>query len=180
MPLADQPSGHTIQATSDEILMNCLCQSRAELPFKMNGFRISIRSNRVNCPSKNDNYRCPMVMLNHCMHLQAKVSDLKVSPFPPNFSPRFWRKILLIFVRETSPPAGTPRADPETTFAISYVFCRAHTCSRPGQRSKTDLLILDHGIATGPVNRATFQSAGPRAGLLKLETCTVSVGAFPD
>jgi hypothetical protein len=42
-------------------------------------------------------------------------------------------------------------------------------------RSKTDLLTLEHGIATGPVNRATFQSAGPRAGLEKLEDCTVSV-----
>jgi hypothetical protein len=47
----------------------------------------------------------------------------------------------------------------------------------PGLRSKTDLLTLEHGIATGPVNRATFQSAGPRAGILKLEDCTVSVGS---
>jgi hypothetical protein len=47
-------------------------------------------------------------------------------------------------------------------------------------RSKTDLLTQEHGIATGPVNRATFQSAGPRAGLLKLEDCTVSVGASLD
>ena len=90
----------------------------------------------------------------------------------------FWRKILLIFVRETSP--GMARAAPETsTSAISYVFGRAHTCSRPGQLSKTDLLTLEHGIATGPLNCATFQSAGPRAGLLKLETCTVSVGSSP-
>jgi hypothetical protein len=53
---------------------------------------------------------------------------------------------------------------------------------RPGPRSKTqaDLLTLEHGTATGPVNRETFQSAGPRAGLLKLETCTISVGASPD
>jgi hypothetical protein len=36
-----------------------------------------------------------------------------------------------------------------------------------GLRSKTDLLTLAHGIATGPVNRATFQSAGQRAGGLK-------------
>jgi hypothetical protein len=47
-------------------------------------------------------------------------------------------------------------------------------------RSKTGLLTLEHCIATGPVNRATFQSAGPRAGILKLEDCTVSRGASPD
>jgi hypothetical protein len=30
------------------------------------------------------------------------------------------------------------------------------------------------------VNRATFQSAAPRAGILKLEDCTISVGASLD
>ena len=43
--------------------------------------------------------------------------------------------------------------------------------------SKTELLTLEHGIATGPVNHATFQSACPRAGILKLEDCTASVGS---
>jgi hypothetical protein len=68
-------------------------------------------------------------------------------------------------------------------FDFRYLICfrakfrRAHACFRPGPRSKTDLLTLEHGIVTGPVNRATFQSAGPRAGLLKLETCTVFIGA---
>ncbi len=47
----------------------------------------------------------------------------------------------------------------------------------PGPRSKTDLLTLEHGIATRPVNHATFQSAGPLAGILKLEDCTASVGS---
>jgi hypothetical protein len=47
-------------------------------------------------------------------------------------------------------------------------------------RAKTDLLTLEHDIATGPVNRATFQSAGPLAGILKLEDCTVSIGASLD
>jgi hypothetical protein len=87
----------------------------------------------------------------------------------------FWRKILLIFVQETLP--GTPRAAPETSTsaqAISYVFGRAHTCSRPGPRSKIDLLTLEQGIATGPVNRATFQSTGPRASLLVLICVCVS------
>jgi hypothetical protein len=37
MPLADLSSGQTIQATSDDTLMNCLCQSRAVLPFTING-----------------------------------------------------------------------------------------------------------------------------------------------
>ncbi len=92
---------------------------------------------------------------------------------------------MLIFVRETgpetSPGPGTPWAAPETsTSDISYDFGGAHSCSRPCLSSKTDLLTLEHGIVTGPVNRATFQSAGPRAGLLELETCTVSVGASPD
>ncbi len=36
---------------------------------------------------------------------------------------------------------------------------------------------MEHGIATGPVNRSTFQSAGLRAGILKLEDCTVSIGS---
>jgi hypothetical protein len=47
-------------------------------------------------------------------------------------------------------------------------------------RAKTDSLTLEHGIATGPVISATFQSAGPRAGILKLEECTVSVDASLD
>jgi hypothetical protein len=39
MPLADLPSGQTIQATSDETLMKFLCQLRLVLPFTMNGSR---------------------------------------------------------------------------------------------------------------------------------------------
>ncbi len=36
----------------------------------------------------------------------------------------------------------------------------------------SDVLRLEPGIATGPVNGATFESAGPRAGILKLEITT--------
>ncbi len=41
-------------------------------------------------------------------------------------------------------------------------------------RLKTDVMTPQHGIATGPVNHATFQFTGPRVGILKLEDCTVS------
>ncbi len=64
---------------------------------------------------------------------------------------------------------------------LFHMFSAGHThVPLPGPRSKTDLLTLEHGIATGPVNHATFQSAGPRASILKLEDCTVSVGAPLD
>jgi hypothetical protein len=64
---------------------------------------------------------------------------------------------------------------------LSHIISAGHThVPLPSPRSKTDLLTQEHGIATGPVNCATFQSASPRAGLLKLEACTVSVGSSPD
>ncbi len=97
------------------------------------------------------------------------------SMFAGFFSTIFWMRILRILVQETSPDAL--RATLETsTSAISY-FLEVHILRL---RSKTDLLTLEHGIATGPVNRATFQSASLRASILKLEDCTVSVGASLD
>ncbi len=61
---------------------------------------------------------------------------------------------------------------------LSHIISVGHThVPLPCQRSKTDLLTLEHGIATRPVNSSTFQSAGPRAGILKLEDCTASVGS---
>ena len=71
-----------------------------------------------------------------------------------------------------------PRAAPELRPELSQSFSAGHThVPLPGPRSKTDLLTLEHGTATGPVNRAPFQSAGPRAGIFKLEDCTASVGS---
>jgi hypothetical protein len=61
---------------------------------------------------------------------------------------------------------------------LSHIISAGRThVPLPDPRCKTDLLTLEHGIATGSVNRATFQSAGPRAGILKLEDCTASVGS---
>ncbi len=37
------------------------------------------------------------------------------------------------------------------------------------------MMPSEHGNATGPANRATFQSTEPRAGILKLEDCTGSL-----
>ncbi len=70
MLLADLPSGQIIQATSDDTLMNCLCQFTRCSP--VHNQWLSIYSNRVYCPSKKDNYRCPMVQLSNCMPLQAR------------------------------------------------------------------------------------------------------------
>ncbi len=53
---------------------------------------------------------------------------------------------------------------------LSHMISAVHMLQ---PHSKTDLLPLEHGIATGPVNHATFHWAGPRAGILKLEDCTV-------
>ncbi len=57
-------------------------------------------------------------------------------------------------------------------FSVVFLPERTHV-PLPGPRSKTDLLTLEHGIATGPANRATC----PRARILKLEDCTASVGS---
>ncbi len=71
-------------------------------------------------------------------------------------------------------PGPLRKLRPELSHIISAG--RTHV-PLPCPRSKTDLLTLEHGIAREPVNRATFQSAGPRAGILKLEDCTASVGS---
>ncbi len=103
----------------------------------------------------------------------------------------FWRKIRRIFLDvfwrksggflfgklRRSCPGPLRKLRPE----LSHIISAGHThLPLPGPRPKTDLLTLEHGIATGPVNCATFQSAGPRAGISKLEDCTVFVGASLD
>jgi hypothetical protein len=109
---------------------------------------------------------------------KVDTSDLNFSPFSLDFSPRFLEKNLVHFCLGNF--AGSPRVCPGPLQKLQrpLFHMAGHThVPLPGQRSKTDLLILEHCIATGPVNHATFQSAGPRADILKLEDCTVSVGS---
>ena len=56
---------------------------------------------------------------------------------------------------------------------------RPMSATRFGDRSLHMILLL-HGICTGPANRAPFQSTGPRADIIKLEDRTASRTASLD
>jgi hypothetical protein len=96
-------------------------------------------------------------------------SNLNFSPFSPDFSPRFLEKNPAHFCSGNFAGCAPGRSG---NFDRSFSAGHTHV-PLPGPRSKTDLLTQEHGIATGPLNRATFQSAALRAGILKLEDCTV-------
>ena len=99
------------------------------------------------------------------------VSNLNFSPFSPDFSPRFLEKNPAHFCSGNFAGCAPGRSG---NFDRSFSAGHTHV-PLPGPRSKTDLLTQEHGIATGPLNRATFQSAALRAGILKLEDCTGSI-----
>jgi hypothetical protein len=103
------------------------------------------------------------------MRTEETVSNLNFSPFSPDFSPRFLEKNPAHFCSGNFAGCAPGRSG---NFDRSFSAGHTHV-PLPGPRSKTDLLAQEHGIATGPLNRATFQSAALRAGILKLEDCTV-------
>jgi hypothetical protein len=94
----------------------------------------------------------------------------------------FWRKIWYFFLRETSLGApGRTGNFAGARLAWNLPGSAAGHIVGGSWQFQNQCADTEHGNATGPANRATFQSTGPRAVIFKLEyyTCSLRHSTVP-